>query len=344
MKLYIRRIAMGLVVALLLGTLSACGERGAENMESPEVTPSESVGTSEPPVSVESLEPTESSYDPFDDPNVLWGDDSMVYDMEDMPPRYGDVHIHCIESLLDQAGEDNLIAFHIAAFSYGKPYQVDYSRVPLPEDVEENRELRTRLEACYSAGDDESRDDAWRSVINYKNTIENEAQQIDEKMKEIKETVWEKQFAYYNDPSNFENGRVADPSAAADKATERILGENEEYQALAAQYEKDSALLDWWETEILPALSLQYVEAIRANFVEKGFIPLYDLEDLYAAGEISFNHGFLRETTLEGSDIFFVLAFVGSKEQLESLKDRIDPECEGYFIYSSAKHDIFGVG
>ena len=285
MKLHIRLTAMGLVLILLLGTLSSCGKPGAEHTAPPEETPSVSVtptSTPEPvltstPEPEPSPEPVEPNYDPLTDPNVYWGTEL------DRCPVYGYLSGfiwkgELLENLLLQADDDQLIAFHIFGSTFFSGINdlhypdIKLDDMNIPEELNPDGTLTNLVLEYIHAESQAVRSELYSQMELHVWNIYNEwierldleeARIIDELLLEILKE------------------RGVDPDTAAQGEKQNVKMEARQrikYDERHQEYRNERDATETFivvQREFFLQFEAFFVEDMRQVMIERGFIPVY---------------------------------------------------------------------
>ena len=348
MKIYTRLISMGLVLILLLGTLSACGKPGAERTAPPEETPSVSVAptpTPEPvltptPEPEPSPEPVEPTYDVFSDPNVLWGEFEgyKVYNWGD----FGTETSALLDETLASATDENLIAFaleprggYFTSFytliypNNIAPIEVD--RLNMPELLDPSNVLRKLVESMedYTQTQD---------VKHYLTTFYGSyvAATYNEMHELILDELYEREAWRESSP---EQDRIRYEIFA------EFMEEDEYFRDLHDRHARYLSIFN----EFWYSWCAQQYEYIRAWMIARGFIPVYTLEQAHEAAQTAKSrfcclyHSETDTFTSLESDPFYYFqetakVFVGTKQQIEELVTYSNQQLFGCILKSAGKY------
>ena len=276
----IKLLAMGVVLILLLGILSACGQQGAEHTAPPEETPSVSVAPTPDPEPVQtptpepepSPEPTKPPYDVFSDPNVLWGEEL------DIPPLlesalYRVTFSLRLEELLQQVNEDTLIVFHVT----GHRDSAYFTTIPpegmnIPEELDQDGELTALVSEYNCAETQEDRGAIYYRIFaflrsnpyGYPSSISREIDQFPLK------TRYEIYDEWGLNPAELS----WDEEAAVRKEIKSRLSESEEYKELQRLLE---AAYAWEDISVLFRRQFEefYIEEVRSAIMGAGLLSIY---------------------------------------------------------------------
>ena len=280
MKLEHRLTGMGLVLILLLGTLSACGKPGAERTAPPEETPSVSVTptltpelvptpTPEPEPSPEPVEPT---YDVLSDPNVLWAVELDFHPLGESI-AHNVLFAPQLEALLQQVDDDTLIAVHVAgkrSFDYFP--EIPIGIMDIPEELDRDGTLTKLVTEYAHAETHEERGTIYfeirvflsRNPYGYASQI---SMEIDKFSYQIRAEVLDE---WKLDPTTLSQ----EYEVAVIEEVNQRLSENEQYRELyllleaASTWDKCSELFRGQFEDV-------YVEEVRSLIMDYGLVSVY---------------------------------------------------------------------
>ena len=350
MKIYTRLISMGLVLVLLLGTLSSCGKPGAEHTAPPEETPSVSVAptlTPEPvltptPEPEPSPEPVEPTYDVFNDPNVLWGEFQRFYaykvHLEDCSSA---VVTSRLEETLAIATGEHLIAFEMeskggyATSFYNQIYPnniapIDVNRLNMPELLNPSNVLRKMVESMedYTQTQD---------VKHYLTTFY--GLYVSATSGEMRELILDEFY---------EREAWRESSPEQDRIRHDIFKEfMEEDEYFRDLHDRHARYLSIFN-EFWYSWCAQQYEYIRAWMIDRGFIPVYTLDQAHEAAQIAKSrfccmyHDEIDSFGWYETDPFYhfhvaAMTFVGTKQQIEDLIAYSNQQLFGCILKSAEK-------
>lgn len=317
MKMYIRVISVGVLLILLLGALTACGEHGADITESPEMTHTEDILSLEPTsVPTKNPESTEPSYDPLNDPNVHWGTE-----LDKCGLGYLGGHIWNgwqLDELLLQAEDDQLIAFYIfgAVFYSGAGDQyypnIDLDCMEIPEELDRDGTLANLVLEYSHAETQETRSDIYYQMLLFFRSVYDEwtTRLASEEVRIRAELYLEiaKERGFDPDAATWEEKRSAEA-----ESTKRIE-EDERYWLYRSECEAVELWVDLKRRFLLQFEDF-YIEDMRQVMIDRGLIPVYKT---------------LAENPLpDRTEGNFLGTFVGTAAQIKEAKNLV----EGYEAY-----------
>lgn len=330
MKLKNRLSAMGLVLILILGTLSACGEQGTVSATPPAETPTGSVEPTPTPSPDQTPEPepkptpelSEPLYDPLTDPNVYWGTE------RDMAIVYGFLSKHVflgwkLEELLQQVDDDALIAIEVSGMDLNTDYgpEIDPEHMEIPEELDLDGALTNMLLEYDRAETREARLGVYARMLEYLWGVQNELYAELERMEaqvkaELEQEIWQELG------TNPETATKDEAWSVRQRASIRFSGndwENEEYWQVHETYES----LNSCRGEFLEQFTVLYIEEMRQLLADRGIIPIY---------------GSLTENPCPSyivPDRFFG-TFVATAAQIKSMREQV-AYYEGYHFVLAIK-------
>lgn len=359
MKKTFRLTALGLVLTLLLGILSACGTPAADRTPSPAVTPTDTVTTPEPtptptpsptpepepepePSPEPTPEPTEPPYDPFSDPNVLWA--GFV------PLGFVDEY-ELLKDIVASAEETALIPFYVLSYaSASEPFQLDIDRLFIPPEIDGDGKLTNMMQqyCAMPAGDERTRF-YWDEINMYLRKITGD---LPEEYYDLSES-----HGLRFNTGFLASALNAEQEGILNRAANKLMDEwgvnrspgNKEERAVYDEYWKQAIEIveeqlrtDPWYQEVIAlrehyayvsmlvtlfksSWERQEAEYARQRFIELGYTPLYDLRELT---------NLTRHATRLAA-----YTFLGTPEQLRQIEELLDEDesfdlspCEKYFV------------
>lgn len=356
MKKTFRLTALGLVLTLLLGILSACGTPAADRTPSPAVTPTDTVTTPEPtptptpsptpepepePSPEPTPEPAEPPYDPFSDPNVLWAHfflDGFVDEYE------------FLKSIVASAEETNLIPFYVSSYaSASEPFQLDIDRLFIPPEIDGDGKLTKMMQQYCATADRDEQNDVYHEINMYLRKITGD---LPEEYYDLSES-----HGLRFKTGDLISALKAEQEGILNRAANKLMDEwgvnrspgNKEERAVYDEYRKQAIEIveeqlrtDPWYQEVIAlrehyayvsmlvtlfksSWGRQKAEYVRQRFIELGFTPIYDLRELT---------NLTRYNTGRAA-----LAFLGTPEQLRQIEELLDEDesfnlipCTKYFV------------
>lgn len=345
MKINTRLISIGLALTLFLGVLSACGEQSAEQTTPPEELPTASTEpiptqaptaepvltpTPEPEPSPETDEPT---YDVFNDPNVLWGENEEVAGVNTYFTA-GYVFIsELLASTMNSASEGNLIAFalypmgfrHMSTNDGVSAHPIDMAPVNVDElaipDIFNESNVLYELIASVDAQIQTA------PVDNYMYNFY--VGQIKPLKRELQQMILDVLEAEYGESPTKEIYQNNVATIALE-----LLETDEHFRELYDQYHLYYyAYEDFWFSWIT-----QQILWIRSMMEDRGFISVYSTEEAFAAANAQERWSPLNQAEYFDpigafSDLAFV--FVGTSQQIEDLRDYIREQAVDAYTFIS---------
>ena len=314
-------VAAVLVIALLAGALP-----GLVN------SPDDSVAADPGTVETTDPQPSESEYDVFSDPNVLWGGEDtgsegisfLKIDPNTGKLIYAEINIRpVLLNLLDDAKENELLAFRVEAFF--SDLCVPVENVTIPDELDPQGEIRALVEKCRTAISADEREMIVTEFFEwYREIFNNDESKYTLLMSEYTQMVEKETNAVYHEwVSDKQNDLPDDPDERAEwelkqreKARQEAhtrLQENDRYQEL------EVALAPYRKLE--ESVFLAETTMLRERLIGKfGLTPIYN--------------------TLEECPAGWELAFVAAAEQILKMEELRNPEEETYHLFSVSEERL----
>lgn len=342
MKIYTRLISIGLALIVFLGALSACGKQGAVSPTPPAETPTESVELTPAPSITQTPEPVqtptpepelspEAPYDVLNDPNVIWGENRAYIDWfidQSTPAGYIDIDPLLVETL-DSSTDDTLIAFALEpkgsyfATLHGKLFPVnlapiDANRLVIHQDLDPDGALLALI-----------------NEINEYQNINNVIDYMDKFSSEYIVPIHDEIYREIIPIAETYTTSGEDYETAKKRAFVDLLATDEYFVDLHNRYDYYLDIKnDFWYS-----WATQQYEYIRMWMVERGFIPVFSLEQADEAANVkeavccNYIEGERFEPFLHFQEVAKV--FVGTKQQICELFQYVK-ESDGGCRFKSA--------
>ena len=321
--LWIAAAAAVAALAILAGTLPGL-------VKSPDDPVADDPGT----VETADPQPSESEYDVFSDPNVIWGEeDTPLGGTEGY--SFGRVHYgQRMTETMDAATDENLIAFWVYDFQSPKNYQVDISSLYIPESLNMDGILTELLQKYDNAEDVQGRQEIRYEISCYfiELTGTSDAYKGADLAKYgfLLDIFLEKQtifFTYYNEIVREWDCREDHSTETREKVyaeAEFRAMENERYRELTAAEAYYDHLRELTE-ELQNEWGRLIDKNTRSIFLDRGFSPV-------------FNENTLSQGVYSSEQL---LMFVGTKQQILALESEIEKN-ELIILYSPGDTSLFG--
>lgn len=260
-------------------------------------------------------------YDVFSDPNVLWGG-GEVKNIDSIEIPKGTVYIYDeLQNLIDQATEDNKIAFDIEIS--GSKNEIDVGGLVINEELDRDGELTKLIEEYNQSL---SKNDCFLKVNSYIMDYLEESgfRKIRNQLDDIRfQTIMEVPY----DPDT-ETGEEYDCKI------KNLLMENDEFLQVYEEYIfYYEMVMDFWLSWAVQELGCQ-----REMLIARGFIPVYGVEEVTARDWLEdpnqwLSFGWPSNGRAE-TQLSQLLTFVGTTDQIYALNELISDD-EVYYLFDT---------